>query len=170
MIVSRYPGANVSTSDIKSKRYKRPHHNSGWTSENLSLLAQLVRTTTQTYDQLGKIFGKTRNAIAGKVRSMNLTVSDRPEKPKVVRAKRKPAPRQIVKRVAPPRIALVVPEVIPEKPVTIMELKNNMCRWPFGDHAPYQFCGTSPRFGSSSYCRKHQIESRSGSARCDAVG
>jgi hypothetical protein len=40
---------------------------------------------------------------------------------------------------------------------TLMELEDNDCRFPFGDSAPFLFCG-DPAQDKSSYCTHHHTE------------
>jgi len=38
--------------------------------------------------------------------------------------------------------------------VALLDLENHQCRYPFGDSAPFRFCGAQ-RTDGSSYCIKH---------------
>ena len=47
--------------------------------------------------------------------------------------------------------------VVPiSEPVTIIDLRESMCRWPIGDPAAteFHFCGRAPKSGSP-YCEAH---------------
>jgi hypothetical protein len=87
--------------------------------------------------------GTSRNAVIGRIyRLANPTP-------------RAPRPRPIVQRA--PDQPLVEDEIILPTSlcVTIADLHQGMCKWPFGK-SPYLFCGakSSP---SSSYCRQHTL-------------
>jgi hypothetical protein len=57
------------------------------------------------------------------------------------------------KPVAPPITPIESPSNEPRL-VTIFELEHGECRWPFGDEAPFLFCGL-PVHKDTSWCRKH---------------
>jgi hypothetical protein len=65
-----------------------------------------------------------------------------------VKVKAPPKPKP-----APP-IAPVEEQTSEPRLVTIFELGHGECRWPFGDEAPFLFCGL-PVHKESSWCRKH---------------
>ncbi len=56
---------------------------------------------------------------------------------------------------APRRVAEVVVPI--SEPVTIMDLRESMCRWPIGDPAQpdFRYCGAKKIPGSSPYCACH---------------
>jgi len=59
-------------------------------------------------------------------------------------------PNPIAVKVKLPPVVLPVPDT----PLcTLDDLKNGMCRWPFGDIPPYMFCGQ--RVEKGSFCAKH---------------
>jgi GcrA cell cycle regulator len=57
-----------------------------------------------------------------------------------------------------PKVELLDPDVVVpfSERVTIMELRENMCRWPMGDptHADFRFCGLKTGTGVP-YCGYH---------------
>jgi hypothetical protein len=80
----------------------------------------------------------------------------------VGRARRLGLPQRLlfVRRVkvkAPPKpvtVARIEEQTSEPRLVTIFELEHGECRWPFGDEAPFLFCGL-PVHKQSSWCRKH---------------
>ena len=63
-------------------------------------------------------------------------------------------------RVEPaPQTRMVAEEVVVpiNEPVTIMELRESMCRWPIGDPSSpdFRYCGGEAPIGAGPYCRFH---------------
>ena len=151
-----------------------------WTEERVELLRQLWldgRSASQISTQLGH--GLTRNAVIGKVHRLGL--AGRAKSPSSAASSPRPAPTH---RVAPrsnsgggarasvrgnTALALASEPMLDTRPVfhedvvvpmslrvTIVELKEAMCRWPLGDptSAEFRYCG-SPSPGASPYCAHH---------------
>ena len=152
-----------------------------WTEERVELLRKLWRegrSAAQVAAALGP--DTTRNAVIGKIHRLGLadrssTTTIAPSAPRV-RAPRAPRPHPasacvsgggVVGNVAlalAPRVAVVVdPErendvVVPiTARVTLLELREAMCRWPIGDPSSpeFRFCGVKSPLGSGPYCRHH---------------
>jgi GcrA cell cycle regulator len=150
-----------------------------WTDERVELLKKLWSEGQSASRIAAEIGGVTRNAVIGKVHRLGLsgrgktnpTPQARPRKPASTSAPRPaagaapaaPAARQ------PAPIAPAfqqasypveqTPEVVdlPESQrVTIMELRESMCRWPIGDptNADFRFCGARCIPGLP-YCTHH---------------
>lgn len=152
-----------------------------WTDERVEQLKQhwLEGLSASTIASLLG-HGLTRNAVIGKVHRLGLagrakTPSSTPARPRPsvsqATAHRQPAPRAP----AAPRImrgatalAVAAPAVVEPEPetfesvvlpmslrVTIVELKEAMCRWPLGDPSSpeFRYCG-SPALGGP-YCAHH---------------
>ena len=153
-----------------------------WTDEKVERLKQHWmegRSASQIASLLGD--GLTRNAVIGKVHRLGL--AGRAKSPNVgVARPRRPAPPPAAQRAAARRLAApaprltrgatalaVAPEALSEAEpeafesvvvpmslrVTIIELKEAMCRWPLGDPASseFRYCG-SP-VASGPYCAYH---------------
>ena len=152
-----------------------------WTDERVELLRQLWldgKSASQISAQLGH--GLTRNAVIGKVHRLGL--AGRAKSPSSTVSTPRPAPTP---RIAPrassgggaPRTAVrgntalaLSPEpMLDTRPVfledvvvpmslrvTIVELKEAMCRWPLGDpsSSEFRYCG-SPSTGAGPYCTHH---------------
>ncbi len=152
-----------------------------WTDERVELLRQLWldgRSASQISAQLGH--GLTRNAVIGKVHRLGL--AGRARSPSSAAAPPRPAPTQRVAarssngggaRAAvrgATALALAAEPMLDTRPVfreedvvvpmslrvTIVELKEAMCRWPLGDPASseFRYCG-SPSQGAGPYCTHH---------------
>jgi GcrA cell cycle regulator len=145
-----------------------------WTDERVELLKKLWTdglSASQIATELGNV---TRNAVIGKVHRLGL--SGRP-KDKAAAAQR---PRKAVRSpsapvaIPPQSRSNVILAPIPRPPaepvvrldddmtlpvserVTIMELRESMCRWPMGDptKAEFRFCGAGSINGLP-YCEHH---------------
>lgn len=150
-----------------------------WTDERVELLRKLWNDGLSASQIAGELAeGITRNAVIGKVHRLGLSgrakpvAAQRPRAPKTVR----PAPAVRTHIAAPvrgnlafamtPRVAEPAPQirmvaeevVVPiNEPVTIMELRESMCRWPLGDpaSADFRYCGGDAPIGEGPYCRYH---------------
>ena len=152
-----------------------------WTDERVEQLKQHWmdgKSASQIAGLLGH--GVTRNAVIGKVHRLGL--AGRAKSPSLLSARPRPSAPPAARRVVAPRPASVAPRitrgatalaVAPEaladaEPeafesvvvpmslrVTIVELKEAMCRWPLGDPATseFRYCG-SPA-ASGPYCAYH---------------
>jgi len=147
-----------------------------WTQERVELLRKLWLeglSAAQVAAELGS--GVTRNAVIGKIHRLGLaergkpSSAPRPRAPKASRAgaetcARGPVVMGNVALAAVPR-AVAVPAPLPEEEVviqistrvTLMELRESMCRWPIGDPAApeFRFCGAHSPIGEGPYCRHH---------------
>ena len=150
-----------------------------WTDERVESLKKLWldgHSASQIAAELGH--GITRNAVIGKVHRLGLSGRDKaaaaPQPRNRAPSVSKPAERLQPSRTMPPvrgntALALdtfVAPQrqlksaddvVVPiSERVTIMELKEAMCRWPLGDPSTpeFRFCGTKAGPGST-YCGPH---------------
>ncbi len=153
-----------------------------WTEDRVELLKKLWNDGLSASQIAGELGGVTRNAVIGKVHRLGMsgrakTPSSsaglaRPRKPAVIRApggfnsappaRGNTALAPLV-RTAPeprpePRAEVLDPNVVVpfSERVTIMELKDSMCRWPMGDptHADFRFCGLKTDSGVP-YCSYH---------------
>jgi GcrA cell cycle regulator len=150
-----------------------------WTDERVELLKKLWTdglSASQIAAELGNV---TRNAVIGKVHRLGLSgrakdvkaTSAAPRARKATRAPSAPAP------IAPQAHSNVVLAPVPLQPVrqeptvmveeddmaipmservTIMDLRESMCRWPMGDPTKpeFRFCGARSITGLP-YCTHH---------------
>jgi GcrA cell cycle regulator len=149
----------------------------GWTDERVELLAKMWSeglSASQIAAALGG--GVTRNAVIGKVHRLGLSGRARagapaqPRPPKPTRAPTHPIamsdpmrPNSGFSSVAKPKVEEApVPawasavELPVSQRVTILELRDSMCRWPLGDPArpEFGFCGQRAATGLP-YCGAH---------------
>ncbi|MGQ4274861.1 GcrA family cell cycle regulator [Terrihabitans sp. B22-R8] len=152
-----------------------------WTDERVELLKKLWTdglSASQIAAELGG--GVTRNAVIGKVHRLGLsgrakTVTSAPQRPRKPRAPSHPSTTtsglyrvQGTTALAPVAVAAPdlepLPAVAPRahleavscERVTIMDLRESMCRWPIGDpgREDFRFCGARSDAGIP-YCNYH---------------
>lgn len=151
-----------------------------WTNERIELLQKLWLdgwSASRIASELAH--GITRNAVIGKVYRLGLSgrakaaIAHVPAAPLHEKAPRRAThPRPSA---APPSIgntALALQPMVIEapqpqavkdvvvpicEPVTIMELRESMCRWPMGDptQSEFRFCGAKKLPGQGPYCACH---------------
>jgi GcrA cell cycle regulator len=148
----------------------------GWTDDRVELLSKLWGeglSASQIAAQLGG--GVTRNAVIGKVHRLGLSGRAKPGAAAAVRQAKPralPGAPQLEGGRTPPRDSeqLMRPTqggggdrwdveqvAIPESQrVSIMELRDTMCRWPLGDPSKpdFAFCG-GRAVGGLPYCGHH---------------
>ena len=154
-----------------------------WTDERVELLRQHWadgKSASQIAALLGH--GLTRNAVIGKVHRLGLAgrakspnpSAPRPPRPAAASPHRVAAPRAPILGSAPrvvrgatalalspetmldPQPQILESVVLPMSPrVTIVDLKEAMCRWPLGDPASpeFRYCGAPSTSGP--YCAHH---------------
>jgi len=149
-----------------------------WTEERIALLTKLWSeglSASQIAAELGG--GMSRNAVLGKAHRLGLVRHETkgpstPRPPKPPRPLDASASAEPLVRQAPPSVPVVVSEppaaqpagTPPEqkvtaplsKKVTIMELRETMCRFPLGDPTTpeFRFCGAQASTGLP-YCTHH---------------
>ena len=148
-----------------------------WTDERVELLKKLWMDGLSASQIAAQLGGVTRNAVIGKVHRLNLSgrakpasTTPRPRKASRTAAPHRPAARggyvsgntalKVHAHPAPRRIPSPVPIedlVVPiSLNVSLMELKESMCKWPIGDPTSENFCFCGHRsFNSLPYCEYH---------------
>lgn len=142
-----------------------------WTDERVELLRKLWAdglSASQVAAELGP--GITRNGVIGKIHRLGLaeraktTQAQRPRVAKAPRQARARAPAEgagnlAIAFTAPaPRLSREDEVVIPiAERVGLVELGENMCRWPMGDptNPEFRFCGGKSTIGGGPYCAYH---------------
>jgi GcrA cell cycle regulator len=151
-----------------------------WTDEIVEQLKQHWgegKSASQIASLLGH--GFSRNAVIGKVHRLGLAgrakspspAAPRPRQPRTLLAGPRPArPSAVVPRIARGATALAIaPQALADTEaeafesvvvpmslrVTILELKESMCRWPLGDPTSpdFRYCGSPANSGP--YCPHH---------------
>jgi GcrA cell cycle regulator len=155
-----------------------------WTDERVELLRKLWLDGLSASRIAAELAGGvTRNAVIGKVHRLGLSgrvkaqtstqTMRRLNKPAVssARAAVSAAPRAAALQVRG-NVALAIHEVAPAplvqrsfddnvvsmtENVTIMELRESMCRWPVGDPSSpdFRYCGGKAPIGEGPYCKHH---------------
>jgi GcrA cell cycle regulator len=142
-----------------------------WDDERIEQLKKLWSEGLSASQIATELGGVTRNAVIGKVHRLGLSG----------RAKAKPAavarPRKIVKtnlrstsigvrgNLAVVELADAEPEIMPAREnvvipmsrrISIMELREGVCRWPLGDplQTDFAYCGADCGVGKT-YCEAH---------------
>jgi GcrA cell cycle regulator len=150
-----------------------------WTDDRVELLKKLWSEGLSASAIAAELGGVTRNAVIGKVHRLGLSGR---VKPQASQAQRRPKPTRAPSHpmrslpsfirgntaLAPDFTPLSEPDTAPRhvpltdvvipmsERVTIMELREQMCRWPLGDPGrdDFRFCGS--RIGSGGpYCVHH---------------
>jgi GcrA cell cycle regulator len=151
-----------------------------WTEEKIELLRKLWldgMSASRIASELAE--GLTRNAVIGKVYRLGLSGRTKPTAivSPAPRARERHPPRPAVTASAampivhgntalalrPAMIVEPVAEIVEDvvvafaEPVTIVDLRESMCRWPIGDpgSAEFRFCGAANRAGAGPYCAHH---------------
>jgi GcrA cell cycle regulator len=159
-----------------------------WTDERVELLKKLWQDGLSASQIAAELGGVTRNAVIGKVHRLGLSgraktqvlAQQRPRKaaapaaapapaarpqrsPGMVRGNTALAPMEVaVFDEAAELVVAVQPQtevVVPmSRRVSIMELRETMCRWPLGDpvKADFAFCGADCDV-SKPYCTHHSL-------------
>ncbi len=148
---------------------------SGWTDERVDLLKRLWDEGLSASQIAAQLGGVTRNAVIGKVHRLGLSgrvkAADSPGN-----GRKKPPARETeadnvveLSAASDPVVApsLSFPETAPvilpqstslaaSKRVTIMDLRESMCRWPLGDPTSpdFHYCGDRSITGLP-YCTHH---------------
>jgi GcrA cell cycle regulator len=151
-----------------------------WTEERVELLKKLWAEGSSASQIAAQIGGVSRNAVIGKVHRLGLSGRGKAKTPAQPQRPRKPAgrapsapaplaqPRPVAQiHTLPQALPAVVEEVeqavlaeevvVPlSERVTIMELRDYMCRWPMGDPTKpeFRFCGGRSLTGLP-YCNHH---------------
>jgi GcrA cell cycle regulator len=148
-----------------------------WTEERVELLRKLWLdglSASQIANQLAN--GISRNAVIGKVHRLGLAGRTKAPASANQRPRVKPARSTVPRPTAPmtrgntafalkPQPMIMIrPQPVEEvvvpicEPVTIMELREAMCRWPLGDPttSEFRFCGgKKSASGTGPYCAYH---------------
>jgi len=120
-----------------------------WGAKNIAKLIALAAKGL-SYTQIGKELGITKNAAIGKARRLKIDKS--PAQTTYIKAKppaHKPQPKPIKPTLPPPPPA----PVTDMKLLTMMELRDNHCRYPIDKDGETVFCGL-PKF-KKSFCQEH---------------
>jgi GcrA cell cycle regulator len=149
-----------------------------WTDDRVEQLKKLWSEGFSASQIAAEMGGVTRNAVIGKVHRLGLSGRGKTNAPGAARP-RKPRPTGVAPAAPPtpfrgntalaakfaprpeaqplPEVRLDEDVVIPfSERVTIMELREFMCRWPMGDPTKpdFRFCGGQAN-GSLPYCSHH---------------
>jgi GcrA cell cycle regulator len=150
-----------------------------WTEERIELLQKLWlegMSASRIASELAN--GLTRNAVIGKVYRLGL--SGRTKATATVEPSPRPRHKSAQRPSSPPPAVAIVqgntalaltpveieaPAPVPIKdvvismtePVTIVDLREAMCRWPIGDPTlpEFRFCGAARIPGAGPYCAHH---------------
>jgi hypothetical protein len=123
-----------------------------WTEAMFEMLINLANDEENfTYDviavKMSDTFGVnfTKGSVIGKGRRLGI-----PQRPPKLRKPRKA--RTLEMGPIPPRI----PRAKKGEQVTIYQLREGMCKWPFGSDPPYLYCGCPVKNAGGSWCPEHR--------------
>ena len=143
-----------------------------WTETLVSEIAELWKT--ESAGSIASIINKrhglnlTRNSVVGKIHRMGLGVADKTAVPKPQREKKEKKERKPILKIIPgfktlriieSTMAGVAPlRCVPLDPMhlSLDDIGRGQCRYPYGDNAPFTFCG-HPKREASSYCTAHHF-------------
>lgn len=150
-----------------------------WTDERVALLRRLWEDGQSASKIAAQLGGVTRNAVIGKVHRLGLGGRARPGEDGQPVARTAPVQEietaiAVVEAEAPEPVAILAHRPAPDFPapppvpaaepvqlavsqrVTIMDLRESMCRWPLGDPTTpeFRFCGARSITGLP-YCTHH---------------
>ncbi len=120
-----------------------------WTKE---IIAKLIKLAAQglSYTEIGKALGITKNAAIGKARRLRIS---KPPAEAVIK-QRKPTPKPKQKPAPKPPTPLEKETMLTGmKFVSMMDLKDDHCRYPIDKDGETVFCGL-PKF-KKSFCQEH---------------
>ena len=135
-----------------------------WTDERVELLRRMWGEGRTAAEIAGELGGITRNAVIGKAHRLKLsgraspiaTAALQQDNKKIVLPQ--PANRDKPVTVPLPRaVAIAAPAIkIGDRGVRMIDLRDRMCRWPFGDPKlpDFHFCGCASAPGMP-YCPDH---------------
>jgi GcrA cell cycle regulator len=148
-----------------------------WTDERVEHLKKMWLdglSASQIANELGQ--GVSRNAVIGKVHRLGLSgrakppaaaaaAPARPRKEEALRPQAAPISHgalalamDVQPATAPaPRVVLEEVVIPISERVTIMDLRESMCRWPLGDptNSDFRYCGAKMQIGAGPYCLSH---------------
>lgn len=134
-----------------------------WNDERIETLRKLWErglSASQIAEELG---GVTRNAVIGKAHRLGLKARPSPVKNEPVKkaaAAEKPSvPAAATPAPAPRKARTAAPTVQKPQRVTLLDLTDRICKWPFGhpDEDDFHFCG-KPVNPGTPYCLEHCAE------------
>lgn len=129
-----------------------------WTDERVELLKKLWAEGLSCSQIAGELGGVTRNAVIGKVTRLKLngrSVNSRAmeSKKSLGQIRIAPKPKPVSPLASFPTAPLPKEDPTPAKLVSLLDLTESSCRWPYGD--PVQgFCGCTKVIGLP-YCIDH---------------
>lgn len=146
-----------------------------WTDDRVALLRRLWEDGQSASKIAAQLGGVTRNAVIGKVHRLGMGGrvkpggEAQPANPKIVEIEtaiavvetEAPEPVAILSHRPTPEFSTPAPAAEPvalvvSQRVTIMDLRESMCRWPIGDPTTpeFRFCGARSITGLP-YCAQH---------------
>ena len=141
-----------------------------WTDERVELLKKLWSDGLSASQIAAELGGITRNAVIGKVHRLGLPGRTKfPLRGARGEQKQKPKPKRLVKRFsnhsnrfdvvdinAPAPLPMMPLPQIGARRLTLLQLDNSTCHWPFGEpQSPdFFFCGGDAVEGKP-YCAQH---------------
>ena len=116
-----------------------------WTDYRLSKLREMWGKGYPAIE-IASMLGVTKNSIIGKANRLNLTARKRSGSLGIKR------PRTVSKSEHQESIFMTSE---PEKPTTLLGLKDDQCKFPLGKDSPAAFFCGRKRWGMFSYCKMH---------------
>lgn len=126
-----------------------------WNDDEVATLKQLWEHGI-SLSEIGEKLGCSRSAVIGKANRLGFPKRGKRYAAKPAAAKvRKPTKRKLMEKAfnSEPLPELKIAPIVPLN-IALFDLTKRQCRYPYGDRAPYLFCG-HPVQEESSYCPDH---------------
>lgn len=122
----------------------------GWTDAHVLRLREM-RADHKSAGQIARALGDefSRNAVIGKCRRMGLALNPRKNPPRS-----RAMPQRRVKRALPQSQAKPAPSPFKPRMIKFEEIRDGLCKYPYGESHPYRFCGCKAIHGLS-WCLEH---------------
>ncbi|MDA5194796.1 GcrA family cell cycle regulator [Govanella unica] len=120
-----------------------------WTDDRIGLLKELWEKGLSASQIATELGGVTRNAVIGKAHRMGLSSRPSPVKADTAKQASTTAARPAAPKKQPEKKAV-------KQRVTLLDLTDRMCKWPFGHpgDADFHFCGKQAE-QTVPYCAEH---------------
>ena len=145
---------------------KKPMGKNDWSEAMIKRLTELQADSELGFTGIARIMSEefhiklSKNSCIGKARRLGLplraTIAVRTvmPKPRKSRARQRPAEPIAVAPKINPGCTVELPRLAAGNRLTIFQLRNGVCRFPYGERPPYAYCGRPTQRGP--WCPHHE--------------